>query len=283
MKTVPLQLFSVLLLCILCTFHTSDSYGQLSHPCNTSGFGKNDAAGRYFSIRGISLYVEQYGKGRPLVMLHGNGGSIESFSCQIPYFETKYHVIAIDSRAQGKSHDPSDTLSFDMMADDVSVLLDSLKLDSCFILGWSDGGITALMLALRHPEKVRGMAITGANLKPDNSSINPADLQWMEQEYARLGSLSQNPKVRNQRKLIGLDLMEPAITADDLNSIHAPALIIGGDHDIIPVSHSLLIAQAIKGAYLWILPNSTHSTLIDYPEEFNRTVDRFFNGYLHPE
>ncbi len=283
MKTVPLQLFSVLLLCILCTFHTSDSYGQLSHPCNTSGFGKNDAAGRYFSIRGISLYVEQYGKGRPLVMLHGNGGSIESFSCQIPYFETKYHVIAIDSRAQGKSNDPSDTLSFDMMADDVSALLDSLKLDSCFILGWSDGGITALMLALRHPEKVRGMAITGANLKPDNSSINPADLQWMEQEYARLGSLSQSPEIRNQRKLIGLDLMEPAITADDLHSIHAPALIIGGDRDIIPVSHSLLIAQAIKGAYLWILPNSTHSTLIDYPEEFNRTVDRFFNGYLHTE
>jgi pimeloyl-ACP methyl ester carboxylesterase len=255
----------------------------LSHPCNTSGFGKNDAAGRYFSIRGISLYVEQYGKGRPLVMLHGNGGSIESFSCQIPYFETKYHVIAIDSRAQGKSNDPSDTLSFDMMADDVSALLDSLKLDSCFILGWSDGGITALMLALRHPEKVRGMAITGANLKPDNSSINPADLQWMEQEYARLGSLSQSPEIRNQRKLIGLDLMEPAITADDQHSIHTPALIIGGDRDIIPVSHSLLIAQAIKGAYLWILPNSTHSTLIDYPEEFNRTVDRFFNGYLHPE
>ncbi|MBL7904076.1 MAG: alpha/beta hydrolase [Bacteroidales bacterium] len=283
MKTVPLQLFSVLLLCILCTFHTSDSYGQLSHPCNTSGFGKNDAAGRYFSIRGISLYVEQYGKGRPLVMLHGNGGSIESFSCQIPYFETKYHVIAIDSRAQGKSNDPSDTLSFDMMADDVSALLDSLKLDSCFILGWSDGGITALMLALRHPEKVRGMAITGANLKPDNSSINPADLQWMEQEYSRLGSLSQSPEIRNQRKLIGLDLMEPAITADDLHSIHTPALIIGGDRDIIPVSHSLLIAQAINGAYLWILPNSTHSTLIDYPEEFNRTVDRFFSGNLHPE
>lgn len=283
MKTAPLHLFIAFLISALLVFQALPTCGQLSHPCNTSGFGKNDTAGRYFRIRGISLYVEQYGKGRPLVMLHGNGGSIESFSCQIPYFETKYHVIAIDSRAQGKSHDPSDTLSFDMMADDVGVLLDSLKLDSCFILGWSDGGITALMLALRHPEKVRGMAITGANLKPDSSSLNPADLQWMALEYNRLGALSQTPEVRNQRKLIGLDLMEPQITANDLYPIHTPALIIGGDRDIIPVSHSLLIAQAIQGAYLWILPNSSHSTLIDYPDEFNKTVDRFFSGTLHPE
>lgn len=283
MKTAPLHLLIASLISALLVLQALHTYGQLSHPGNNLAFGKNDTAGRYFSIRGISLYVEQYGKGRPLVMLHGNGGSIESFSCQIPYFKTKYHVIAIDSRAQGKSLDPSDTLSFEMMADDVGVLLDSLKLDSCFILGWSDGGITALMLALRHPEKVRGMAITGANLKPDSCSLNPADLRWMSHEYNRLGALSQTPEVRNQRKLIGLDLMEPQITADDLQAIHTPALIIGGDRDIIPVSHSLSIAQAIQGAYLWILPNSSHSTLIDYPDEFNKTVDRFFYGNLHPE
>src|ERR1700755_2520391 len=90
----------------------------------TIDYGDNPAAGKYYNIRGIKMYCEIYGEGKPLLMIHGNGGSIAAFSKNIPYFAQKYKVIVVDSRAHGKSTDPSDSLSFEMMADDFNVLLD---------------------------------------------------------------------------------------------------------------------------------------------------------------
>jgi alpha/beta hydrolase fold len=116
-------------------------------------YGDNPKAGKYLAARGIKIYYETYGKGKPLLMIHGNGGSIENFKYQIPYFEKYYKVIAADSRAQGKSRDSSDSLSYEMMADDLDALLDSLHIDSAYVIGWSDGGINGLLLAIRHPER----------------------------------------------------------------------------------------------------------------------------------
>jgi len=101
------------------------------------------------------MYYEVYGSGEPLLIIHGNGGSINNFLYQIPYFEKNYKVILADSRSQGKSVDNSDSLSYEMMTDDLNALLDSLHLDSCNVIGWSDGGINGLLLAIRHPDKVK--------------------------------------------------------------------------------------------------------------------------------
>src|SRR5450432_3126606 len=111
-------------------------------------YGDNIVAGKFYNIRGIKIYCEIYGSGRPLLMIHGNGGSIESFKNNIPYFSKKYKVIVADSRSQGKSKDGNDSLSFEMMADDEAVLLDVLHIDSAYVLGWSDCGINALLLAI---------------------------------------------------------------------------------------------------------------------------------------
>jgi alpha-beta hydrolase superfamily lysophospholipase len=87
--------------------------------CQTKvDYGNNKAAGRYYNIRGINIYVEQYGNGKPLLLVHGNGGSINSMAAIIPYFSKRYKVFAIDSRAHGKSVDAGDSLSFEMIADD---------------------------------------------------------------------------------------------------------------------------------------------------------------------
>jgi len=134
-----------------------------------SVYGKNQQAGHYIRLRGINLYYETYGQGSPLLMLHFNGGSISAFSCNIPYFSRYYKVIAVDSRAHGKTIDNGDSLTFEMMADDFNALLDSLRLDSCYVIGWSDGGISGLLLAIRHPDKVKKLAVTGANLWPDTT------------------------------------------------------------------------------------------------------------------
>ena len=111
-------------------------------------FGMNKEAGRYAEVNGIELYYEIYGEGQPLVVLHGNGGSIADFSMHYPYFiENNYKVIAIDSRAQGRSGDSEEELTYMLMASDVNALLDKLNLDSVYIWGHSDGAIIGLILA----------------------------------------------------------------------------------------------------------------------------------------
>src|ERR1700756_2659358 len=99
-------------------------------------YGGNPAAGKYYDVRGIKMYAETYGQGKPLLLIHGNGGSIEAFSKTIPYFSKKYKVIAVDSRAHGKSVDKKDSLSFEMMADDFAALLDKMHIASAYVIGW---------------------------------------------------------------------------------------------------------------------------------------------------
>ncbi|WP_460567118.1 alpha/beta fold hydrolase [Flaviaesturariibacter terrae] len=245
-------------------------------PFDSSIYGRNPKAGKYADIRGIRMYYESYGKGAPLLIIHGNGGSINNFLYQIPYFQTKYHVILADSRAQGRSTDTGDSLSYEMMADDLAALLDHLKLDSCYVIGWSDGGINGLLLAIRHPEKVKKLAITGANLEPDSSAVDPWVWQWAQQYQTRLQAQKDSPKTQQERKLAHLLTAEPHIPLADLARIQCPTLVIGGDHDVIRTRHTLLIAESIPRSYLWILPASGHSTPIFYRDQFNHVVGDFF-------
>ncbi len=245
-------------------------------------YGDNPQAGKFYIIRGIKIYCEIYGSGKPLLMIHGNGGSIASFRENIPYFSKKYKVIVADSRSQGKSKDVNDSLSFEMMADDEAALLDALHIDSAYVLGWSDGGINALLLAMRHPEKVMKLASTGANLWPDSSAIIPS--LWKEDKLnydLSKDKYFMTSSEKNDWKLFLLDWFQPNISLSSLHSIKCPSIIIGGDHDLIRIEHTVLIYQNIPQAYLWVVPNSGHGTLIEHRDEFNKIVDGFFKNPFH--
>lgn len=246
---------------------------------NTTGipFGSNKAAGRFYNIRGFQMYAETYGTGRPLLIIHGNGGSIENFVNQIPYFSKKYKVIVADSRAQGKSKDPGDSLSYEMMADDYAALLDAMKIDSAFVIGWSDGGINGLLLAIRHPKKVAKLAVTGANLWPDTTAVfNDVEELVLPTYTALKNKTARTAPEKDGWKLVRLLVEEPHISLQSLQTIAAPTLVIGGDHDVIKPMHTLLIAQNIPSSYLWILPASGHSTPLVYRDEFNKKINEFF-------
>jgi pimeloyl-ACP methyl ester carboxylesterase len=246
-----------------------------SQPPNPVVYGDNAAAGHYINTRGIRLYYETYGEGAPLLLLHINGGSIANFVNQIPYFATRYHVIAVDTRAHAKSTDPGDSLTFEQMADDFNALLDSLHLDSCYVIGWSDGGISGLQLAIRHPEKVKKLVVSGPNIYPDTTGLIPYIYHYLERLADTLSHKPQTTEVKNQLKIIELDLKEPHMTLDQLQGIHCPTLVMGGDHDGIPSYHLWLISQHIPQAYLWIVPNSGHSVAIYKKDQFNTVVGDF--------
>jgi pimeloyl-ACP methyl ester carboxylesterase len=240
-------------------------------------YGKNKAAGKYYDIRGFKMYVETYGQGKPVLFIHGNGGSINGFTKQIPYFSKKYKVIAADSRAQGKSADKGDSLTYEMMADDYAALLDIMKIDSAYVVGWSDGGINGLLMAIRHPQKVKKLAITGANLRPDTTAVFQEVWDMVTPMYGELKNKTDKNETENAGyKLLRLLIEQPQIPLSALQKISCPVLVIGGDHDVIKEEHTMEIYKNIPAAYLWILPNSGHATAIIYADEFNKKTDEFF-------
>ncbi|MBO9563081.1 MAG: alpha/beta hydrolase [Niastella sp.] len=258
---------------LLCFTVALTGLGQEKTP-----YGNNPAAGKLYDIRGFKMYCETYGEGQPLLIIHGCGGSIADWTSQLPYFEKKYRIIIADSRAQGKSADKGDSLSYEMMADDYAALLDVMKIDSAYVIGWSDGGINGLLLSIRHPKKVKKLAITGANLSPDTTAVYPEVIGLVRPQYDML----KNKKDRNEMektgwKLVQLLLDNPHIPLTDINKIKCPTLVIGGDHDVIREEHTMLIYKNIPNAYLWILPNSGHSTPLVYKDEFNKVVDDFLS------
>jgi pimeloyl-ACP methyl ester carboxylesterase len=272
MNAKPILLLAVIISFGICAAGQSSGVS----PFDTTIYGKNTKVGKYAKIRGINLYYETYGKGEPLLIIHGNGGSINNFLYQVPYFSKNYKVILADSRAQGKSVDAGDSLSYEMMADDINALLDNLRLDSCYVIGWSDGGINGLLLAIRHPDKVKKLAVTGANLWPDTTAVDPFVYNWAMHYNDTLTKMEQTPQIKNARKLAHLLSYEPHISLEQLHTIQCPTLVIGGDHDVLLPRHTLLIAESIPKSYLWILPNSGHSTPIYYKDQFNATVAEFF-------
>ncbi|WP_250254230.1 alpha/beta hydrolase [Chryseobacterium sp. Marseille-Q3244] len=246
-----------------------------------SNYGNNPKAGKYYDINGIKMYCEIYGEGQPLLLIHGNGGSIVDFSKQIPYFSKHYKVIVADSRAQGKSIDKGNALTYEMMADDYAALLQTMKIDSAFVMGWSDGGINGLLLSMRHPEKVKKLIVTGANLKPDSTAVQPDVFKRVSDNYAKFKEVFANKKNKTDLddmvfKLKRLLSEQPNIDPKALKSIKVPVLVIGGDNDVIKPEHTLEIFRNIPKANLWILPNSGHATLVVYTDEFNAKADTFF-------
>jgi pimeloyl-ACP methyl ester carboxylesterase len=248
-------------------------------PCVISGFaqssgvvyGSNSQAGHYASVNGIKLYYETYGNGKPLIMLHGNGGSINAFSKQIPFFEKYYQVIAIDSRLQGKSGGSPDNISYDLMASDFCALLDQLHIESAYVLGWSDGGIDGIIMAMKCPEKVKKLAVSGANTVPDSTALSNADLMQMK-DFVAHNTTAPKKDIALNKMMID----QPNIPFADLRQIHCPVLVMAGDHDMIKPEHTLKIFQSIPMASLCIFPDSNHGVCQQHPELFNETVLRFF-------
>lgn len=244
-------------------------------------YGNNETVGKHVAINGAKIYYEEYGKGEPLLLIHGNSGNIQSMGNQIDYFKTKYRVIIADNRGQGKSEMKTDSLTYTQITKDWEGLVNYLKLDSLSIVGWSDGGIVGLEMAISGESKIKKLVAMGANLRPDSTAVNP----WAVEEFLQSKKII-NSKIQEkdttanwnlQKQLLGLMGDQPNIPIEDLSKIKAKVLIIAGDEDIIRSKHSLEMYENIPKAQLCIMPGETHFAPASNPELFNEIVNRFLS------
>ena len=234
-------------------------------------YGNNKEAGNYKDVNGIKMYYEIYGSGKPLVLLHGNGGSIKGHARRIEYFKNQFQVIAIDSRGHGKSVDKSNKqLNYNQMANDVNVLLDSLHVKNAYIWGQSDGGILGLLLAIHNQDKVAKLAAFGANLYPGKKAIYP-EIDKLVMDTLKA---TKDPRTKNLYTLLAY---QPDITDKDLQKIKCPVLVMSGDRDAIKLEHSIEIFNNIENANFFVMPGATHFGSYEKPELFNLVVLSFFN------
>jgi len=243
-------------------------HGQTQYSIN---YGNNKEAGNFKKINGINLYYEIYGTGKPLIFLHGNGGSIRGASAKIEYFKKYFKVIAIDSRGHGKSIDTTTKqLTYVQMANDIKVLLDSLNIDSAFVQGQSDGGILGLLLAINFPGKIAKLATYGANMFPGKKALVD------EIDNLVLDTLKAT-KNFNTKRLFSLMAYQPDITEKDLQKIKCPVLIMSGDRDAIRLEHSIKIFNNITNSNFFVMPGATHAGSSEKPELFDLVLLDFLN------
>lgn len=276
---MPLRrLTSLTALTLACAIAVATSATEPKAP-TAAAYGNDSTHGHYAQVNGIRLYYETYGAatGAPLVLLHGNGGNLAAMRHQIDFFRATRQVIAIDSRGHGRSEMGATPLTYEKIADDVAALLTQLHAAPAEILGWSDGGIVALQLALRHPARIRRIALSGANL--DVAALKPEDLASMRAELAnvraKLAAGDRSPRNLQLEQHLVLMVDQTPITPADLRRITCPALVMAGERDMIPEPHTRAIAAGLPHAQLHIFPGATHGALQEVPAEFNRIVAEF--------
>lgn len=240
---------------------------------NQSIYGKNDSAGKYLKLKDTDMYYEIYGEGEPLVLLHGNSGSIKDYYQQIPVLSKQYKVIAIDTRGQGKSKDTSKRdFTYKLFADDVKALADELKLDKINIAGWSDGGNTGLEFALKYPERLNKLITIGANTFPEG--VEEKLIERFTNQMKQLNDLAPE-ETFGERRLLKIMLTQPNISKEDLNKIKSPVLVIAGDRDVIKPDHTEFISKQIPNAEKRIYKDTTHMVPFEKPDQLNADILSF--------
>jgi len=233
-------------------------------------------------INDIRLYYEIHGDGTPLILLHGGLGNADYWEKQIPDLSRQYKVIAVDSRGHGRSTFSEQRISFALMASDVVALMDYLSIEKAHILGWSDGGVIGLDLAINHPDRLNKVVAYGANYNPSGVRSDVGESEkindYIEKATKDYQTLSPDP-TRWDAFLENIGQMwasEPDFTAEQLGSITVPILILDGDNDeFVNTEHTKDMAGLIPTAKLTLIADTGHFAVFEKPEEFNKIVLKF--------
>jgi len=234
------------------------------------------------NANGINIYYAVYGEGSPVILLHGGLANTEYWGNQIKALAPHHTVIVMDSRGHGRSTRDARAYGYDLMADDVVRLMDVLKVSRADVVGWSDGAILGLDLAIRHPDRVGKIFAFAANTVPsgvkDEVEKNPTFAAFIKRAGQEYDTRSATPKEYDAfvEQISKMWASEPNWTDAQLKAITSSVLVVDGDHDeAIKREHTEYIAATIPNAGLLILPNASHFAFLQDPNFFNFAILHF--------
>jgi pimeloyl-ACP methyl ester carboxylesterase len=235
----------------------------------------SDRAG-YASVNGLRMYYEEHGRGRPLVLIHGGGSTAQtSFGEIIPKLAQTHHVIAPEEQGHGHTADIERPLSFEQMADDTAALLEQLGVGNADILGFSNGGMVALQLAIRHPRLVRRLIVCSsfyshAGLAPElRQGFDHATVENMPRPLREAyQAVAPHPEALPifVAKTVAMMKSFPDVPESVLRTIDAPMLVMVGDADVVSPEHAMRLARLVKRGELAVFPGSAHGTYLGSAE-----------------
>jgi pimeloyl-ACP methyl ester carboxylesterase len=239
----------------------------------------------YANVNGIKIYYATIGSGPAVVLLHGGLANSDYWGNQVAALKPHHLVILMDSRGHGRSTRDARPYGYDLMADDVIGLLDFLKVQHADVVGWSDGGIIALDLAMRYPSRVGKVFAFAANTKTSGVKPgvekNPVFAAFIDRAGEEYRKLSATPDQYDAfvTQVSHMWASQPDWTDDELKKIKAPVIVADGDHDeAIDRGHTEYIAATIPGAGLLILPNTSHFAFLQDPGLFNAAILNFLDN-----
>ena len=236
-------------------------------------------------VNDIEMYYAVYGEGEPVLLIHGGLGHGDVWGFQIPALAESHQVIVADSRGHGRSTRSDKPFGYQLMADDYLALLDHLGVDQAALVGWSDGGIIGLDIAIRHPERLSRLFAFAANYTPAGVKPSVAQDPTFNAYIARAGKdyarLSPTPGEFDAfvAQISEMWAREPNYTQDQLRAIAVPTVIFDGEHDeAIEPAHTAEMAALIPDAELVIMKDASHFAMWQKPDEFNAAVLEFLAG-----
>jgi pimeloyl-ACP methyl ester carboxylesterase len=262
MKTAIL--FSTLTLLTLVACNNMNTATENSNQENNTLKDSIISKNGYSEVNGINMYYEIYGQGEPLVLIHGGGSTIQtSFGKVIPLFSKHRQVIAVELQAHGRTSDRNADLSFEQDADDVATLLKNLNIEKADFFGFSNGGTTAMQIAIRHPEIVNklilGSALCKRNGVPEQfwGFMKQANISQMPEQlkegYKKVAANPDGLQIMHDRDVKRMVNFKD-IPDQEIKSIKVPTLIIIGDKDVITPEHALEMHHLISNSQLAIIP-----------------------------
>lgn len=234
----------------------------------------------YKQLNGIRMWYAEYGAGKPVLLLHGGLANSNYWGNLVPFLVAHHRlVIVADSRGHGRSNRTRQPFGYDLMTSDVLRLLDQLGIARVDLVGWSDGGIIGLDLAMHDPSRIDHLFAFGANTDPSglrkNFDRTPVFGGFIRRTRTEYQALSPTPDQYDLfvRQIGHMWQSEPHWTRADLGTITTPTTVADGDHDeAIRQEHDRFMAAAIPGAKLVILPGVSHFAMLQAPDLFNQAV-----------
>jgi len=235
----------------------------------------------YAPVNGIRIWYATFGRGEPVILLHGGLGNANLWGNQVRELQKHYQVIVMDSRGHGRSTRNAEPYGYDLMASDVIGLMDFLKISKAALVGWSDGAILGLDIAMKHPERLTKLFAFAANSDPSgvadvaSSPIFNAAIARAEKEYEKLSPTpGEYPAFLAQ--ITKMWETQPNWTADDLKKVTVPTWIVDGDHDeAIKRENTEFMAAQIPDAGLLLQPAVSHFSPLQDPGQFTSDVLHF--------